>query len=147
MIELWYSPREVDFRLDCNIFLLHHYEELEVGTYPTRPSDYLDSGKGNRNTKAPFETPALIKAELDLRLGQCKYPHECWQLNRMLGKLIIAELSWKKLEWDELDREVKDGMLFISSGVRHRHITFSQYMREQRRQWKIRRLKELSKVG
>jgi hypothetical protein len=128
--ELFIPANEICFSVGCNVFLLHHYEELENGKYPQRPTDYVGGGRAGRNTKAPFETAAVIKAELDMRLGQSQYPHQSWQLNRILGKLIIAELSWKQLEWDYLDSEVKEGLLFISSGMKRRKIQFRQWKYE-----------------
>lgn len=67
----YYQPREIIFVRDQVEFLLPYLVLLKEGRYPPEPSSYTDTGKRNRNFKAPFTTPCEIAAELKARMEVC----------------------------------------------------------------------------
>jgi hypothetical protein len=165
-MELWLAPREIDFRLDSILFVLKYFKE---DRYPPEPSGYTDTRR--KSIKVPSMDWNLIKAEVSLRLGQSPYKCDgiycnrygkpekcemrnsrcnylaCWQLNRMMGKLLIYELAGTDSDYSDLDKEEKEALLFISSGKKHRHQFIYHWRQDRANQWKAKRLKELSKEG
>lgn len=161
MDEYFIPANQINWRLDSIVFLLNHYDELSDGKYPLDGSASVGSNSNWR--KAPYENVALIKAELDLRLGQTPYICEgfyrnrenqkvtcdhrqrrcdylaCWQLNRRDGKYLIwlfREYREKNQEFMCLEDVPKDDrhlIYFIASGNKHRSITMAMWRHNKKK--------------
>lgn len=117
MSDVWWNPREIIFSKEQILFLIPYFEER---LYPPEPSSsYVDIPIGKKQPKshAPFETPAQIFGELDVRLKRAG----------IAGKLLVAEVC---AEYMLLSPEAQSALNYIS-GFKRRRQSFINWKKQR----------------
>lgn len=73
MIEEWYKPSEIRFRVSQIRWLIVHLQAIRAGYWPSQTEGYVYLGGSERkgHHRAGFETPVAIGAELQIRAERC----------------------------------------------------------------------------
>jgi hypothetical protein len=120
VLERFWEPREIYFGFEQVRWLISNQPILRDGNWPPKPHDgafrTLRDPSKPRAPFAPFESPALICAELDARLKNCGHD----------GLLTKAVLAWEEdentlgLDRRELYRRVLRCLKYVSGWKRKR---------------------------
>ena len=134
MIE-YYSPGEIRFTREQVYWCLEHLPTIIDGQWPKDPKEtgYTDApvrGLGGRK-RAPFETPAMIAAEITWRLGQCGKD----------GKLVLRCYAdgweWQALadilDWNQhyMERRMRRAIAY-ASGFHRRRYSYKDFINHRR---------------
>ena len=116
--EAWCPPRDIRFTVGQVKWLVSVLPMLREGRWPADPrrSGYTDSPAGQKrnDTHAPFETAALITAELEVRIKACGVD----------GWLVKAVYGWGEdhqtlgISDEELYRRVGTCLKYVSGWSR-----------------------------
>jgi len=134
----YYPLGEIKYTARQCLWLLRHLLTLKVGDYPPDPagagSGYTEFRGGKRPTKhrASFETPALVAAELEVRLSKCG-----------LDGLILRDLIMLGDPPEYLARCL--GM--SQEMINRRSMRALKYISSEKRGWKRRRISYQEFVG
>ncbi len=97
----WYSPRDIDFTTrDMVEWVMAHIQQLKDGDFPKQETGYAidPEVKSSRSSKAAFETPIQISAELERRAESVGPDALMAVLNRGYGFTIGSLAKYFNLE-------------------------------------------------
>ncbi len=97
----WYSPRDIDFTTRDQLeWVMAHLQELKDGVWPKQETGYAiePEVKSSRSSKAAFETPVQISAELERRAESVGPDALMAVLNRGYGFTIGSLAKYFNLE-------------------------------------------------
>jgi len=140
MAEEWYSPRDIIFTREQNIWLLNNLELISSGRWPAdpRPTGYTGGSKG-KSQRAPFEVPCQISGELLVRvettgrdgLMLLAYYRDNWELER-IAKLVQCDES-------QVQRKINSS-LWYCCGWRRKLYSYEDF-KNHRKRWQPVRIK------
>ena len=97
----WYSPRDITFSTRDEIeWVMAHLQELKDGVWPKQETGYAiePEVKSSRSSKAAFETPIGVSAELERRAESVGPDALMAVLNRGYGFTIGSLAKYFNLE-------------------------------------------------
>ena len=97
----WYSPRDIDFSTRDQLeWVMAHLQQLKDGVWPKQETGYAiePEVKSSRSSKAAFETPVQISAELERRAESVGPDALMAVLNRGYGFTIGSLAKFFNLE-------------------------------------------------
>ena len=117
----WYHYGEIRWCPFQCIWIINNTATLRDGRWPQDP-DRIDNNAGQRSikTEASFTRPILILAELESRLER----------TGIQGKLLVAQVEAGR-EFDYLDREAYDALLYIK-GFRRKRMSFMTWKKQRK---------------
>jgi hypothetical protein len=131
--ELWWPPREISFKARQVKWLISVLPVLREGLWPPCPreSGYLNAAPRRMPPRvhAPFETAALVAAELDVRIRSCG----------MDGWLVKAVYGWGEnyvslgLSDKELFRRVMRCLKYIT-GWKRKRVSYRDFVNHRRKE-------------
>ena len=106
MTQDWYSPSEIKFSRHQVIWIIEHLESLSAGIYPPehKITGYTGKRKGGYPSRAYFETPCQLSAEVSRRLKATKTD----------GKLLKAQIQSGVTDYELLEPEAQMALNYIS---------------------------------
>jgi len=121
-VDIWYSPNEINFQREENIWLICHLETLSGGKWPPeyRETGYIGSSRSGIG-HAPFETPIQFAAEIKERLKTTK----------RAGETLVWEVQHGAEEYRDLSPFAKRALNYIS-GWRRRRIPFPEWLAQSK---------------
>jgi hypothetical protein len=129
--ETWCRPGDIRFTIEQVKWLVGLLPLLREGRWPPDPGQSghtgLPAGRKTENTHAPFETPALIAAELELRIIACGAD----------GWLVKAVYGWGEdhqtlgISGQELSRRVGRCLKYIS-GWSRKKMTYQDFLNHRK---------------
>ena len=123
----WYSPSSIFFTKPQCRWLIGHLNLLRLGHWPPehKETGYYGKGKGKVGCSAPFERPAQLAAELDLRIENCgpdgillEFIYSSDSEDRLWLTYHIANAL--RLEPRTVKRRVKQALRFVAGQKRKR---------------------------
>ena len=118
-MEPWWSPREIVFNTKQVLWLLGWLLFLGEGSWPPehRETGYTDVGRmKSRSHRAPFETAAVVHAELDARIRACGQDGEMLLAYHCYGMEAIRIARLVKMDEERVMRRIKRALRYIASG-------------------------------
>ncbi|MDD4873374.1 MAG: hypothetical protein PHE15_00125 [Dehalococcoidales bacterium] len=120
MVE-FYRPYQVKYLRDDIIWVIANVLPLEAGEWPSEPAENCGGHKVNHS--APFETPGMIRAEIEYRL----------KLTKEDGETLVWEIQVGHTEdYRFLCPVAKKALNYICSGVKRRNQTYSEWLRDRK---------------
>jgi hypothetical protein len=126
-IEQWWAPRDIRFSLEQVKWLVGYLPLLREGKWPSDTSVQVESertGSGNSvKSRAPFESAAMVAAELDQRITACGLD----------GWLVKAVFGWGEdsvslgISDEELYRRVGHCLKYVS-GWQRKKTTYREFI-------------------
>jgi len=117
----WWSPGQITFRREHNLFLLRNFELIIDGIWPSDHKDCGYSGKKGRQRghSASFEKVAQVTAELVTRLyrvGRDALPLLITYSQDLEQQYYIRDFLARcmKIEVTELDKRIESALKYIS---------------------------------
>ena len=111
-----WQPWEIRFTREQVEWLLPHLEEMRRGQYPSEGQDtgYYDVPiKHHPSGHAPFETPCMIAAELDMRIERCGSDGILLRWHYCEGKSLDEISKGAHRSRDDIERRIARVMAYI----------------------------------
>ena len=135
MTEEYYQPREIYFNRDQVIWILSWLDMMIKGNWPVNPqgTGYTDAPMGNksRNRHAPYETAAMVAAEVEIRLGRLgldRYLVEDRYIDGITEEAIAHKLG---IHSSEVYRKLNSALWYVS-GFRRKKMSYSDWKKQGR---------------
>ena len=143
MMEEWYSYSKIRYTKDEVIWLLRHISLLRDGVWPSNPTDsgYTGSPQGKRfNPEGKFVKAAIMAAELDWRIAQCK--QDGYWLEQVYSSEDNLETMSRiaqafQVDINELDYRIHRALRF-SCGFRRKPYSYREFCQHRREHRKRR---------
>ncbi len=123
MIVEWYAPKDINFSRENMMWLIRSLGELLDGDWPASPwgSSYTDIPSiGGGSKEARFVKPCQFAAEVEVRLRR----------TGLEGKLLMAELNGGDVPYEQLSKESRDALNYIS-GWRRRKQSYREFKKQR----------------
>ena len=134
----WHHPSSIRFSREQVKWLIYHLPTLRNGSYPRNPKEtgYTDAGISQRQFRrgAKFETPAIIAAELDVRIQRAGVDGlmlEFLYSGDYADELFVIEHMAIMLGVDrrEIARRIQNALRYVSGNGRKK-TSYKEYTRK-----------------
>mgnify|MGYP000846282412 CR=1 FL=1 len=117
----WYAPGQIRYIRADILWMIAVVLPLEAGQWPPEPTETTGRSKSR---SAPFENPAVVRAEVEERLKMTKSD----------GETLVWEIQKGGIEYyDFLCPAAKMALNYICSGKKRRKVSYSKWYYDQKR--------------
>lgn len=102
----WYSPAEIRYTRDHNVFIILNLEDMSIGRWPPDPKEtgYSDTQRRGISKHAHFEKACICSADVSYRL----------EFTKADGKTLKVQVQGGITDYELLEPEAQRALDFIS---------------------------------